>query len=112
MVNLESVNPTLSLSAPAAFSFDVPVELSCKEVSEDESIILSVIVKPILYDGLNEYFSSINSCASTLTKKPLRYIIPSDIFAIEPIPQGAFSVVSTWNSLSFDTSEYVPPEST
>ena len=32
-VVFDNVNATLNLSAPAAFSFVVPVELSCKEVS-------------------------------------------------------------------------------
>ena len=48
IVNLESVNANLSLSAPAAFSLVVPVELSCNEVSVDELTILSVMVIPIL----------------------------------------------------------------
>ena len=54
--------PTLSLSAPAAFSLDVPVELSCKEVSEDESnhTFCNGQTNSIRW-SMKEYLSSTNS---------------------------------------------------
>ena len=47
-VNLDNVKSNLSLSAPAAFSFVVPEELSSKDVSSAEDKRLSVILRPTL----------------------------------------------------------------
>ena len=83
------------------FSFDVPCELSSKEVSVVELISDSVIVRPILYEGLPLYFSSITSCASTLTKNPLIKITPCLIFAIEARPLGISASVCGFTVNSF-----------
>ena len=43
----------------------------------------------------NEYFSSINSCLGTLTKKPLLKTTPSEMFDIEERPFGVSVSTST-----------------
>ena len=98
-VYLDNVKSILSLSAPAAFSFVVPEELSKRLVSSAEDKRLSAIVRPTLYVGLPEYFSKINVCASTLQKNPLANIIPSDILAIEERPTGLSVLGLIVNSL-------------
>ena len=45
---LESVSVNLNLSAPAAFSFEVPCALSYNEESSAADISSSLIVKPTL----------------------------------------------------------------
>ena len=104
IVYLLNTIENFNLSAPGAFSFEVPVELSSNDVSVAELTNVSLIVRPILYEGKEEYFSSINSCAGTLTKKPLINTIPSDMFAIEAVPFGLSTSVFalTVNSLRFD----------
>ncbi len=97
---LLNVNSTFNLSAPVEFSFEVPCELSNREVSVVELISDSLIVRPILYEGAPEYFSKISSCAGTLTKNPLMNIIPSLIFAIEPKPFGLSASVFALSSNS------------
>ena len=109
---LERVNENLSLSAPAAFSFEVPCALSYRELSSATDINSSLIVKPILYEGFGLYFSKTNCCASTFTKNPLQNTTPSDIFAIEVLPTGVVEVGATLKSLLLDvSSDTVPLES-
>ena len=110
-VYLLNVIENFNLSAPGAFSFEVPVELSNNDPSVAELTSVSLTVRPILYEGVEEYFSSINSCAGTLTKKPLTNTIPSDMFAIEANPLGLSTSVCdlTVNSLRFvDTISTAP----
>lgn len=89
------VNPIFNLSLPGAFSLLVPDALSNKDESFAELIKDSLIVKPILAEGLPEYFSIIIFCCSTLTKKPLVKITPSDMFAILALPCGSSDSGST-----------------
>ena len=81
-----SVSVNFNLSAPGAFSFVVPCELSNSDVSDDDVSILSVTFRPILKDGLPLYFSNTIVCASTFTKKPLMNTTPSLMFAIDERP--------------------------
>ena len=98
---LLSVSAIFNLSAPVEFSFDVPCELSSNDWSVVELINDSVIVRPILYEGLPLYFSSKTSCAGTLTKNPLIKITPSEIFAIEARPLGLSASVFALTDNSF-----------
>ena len=90
-LNFANSRENFNLSAPGAFSFVVPCELSLRDVSEPDVSILSVTFKPTLKDGLPLYFSKTNVCASTLTKNPLKNTTPSLMFAIEARPV-AFAV--------------------
>ena len=106
-----SVNVNWNLSAPAAFSFEVPCALSYNEESSAVDIIDSVIDKPTLNEGFALYFSSISSCLSTFTKKPLMNTTPSEIFAIEHLPIGTSDCASTVKSLLLVVSSVTTPAS-
>ena len=58
-VIFERVNVNLNLSAPAAFSFEVPCALSYREESSAVDISSSLIESPTLYEGFELYFSKI-----------------------------------------------------
>ena len=105
----ERVNENLNLSAPEAFSFELPVALSYKLLSSAVDINSSLIVKPTLYEGFALYFSKINNCLSTLQKYPLMYTTPSEIFAIEQRPKGVSVSASTVKSLLLVVSSVTTP---
>ena len=111
-LNLVSVKSNFNLSAPGAFAFVVPCELSSREVSAEDVMILSVTFKPTLNDGLPLYFSNTINCSFTFTKKPLTNTTPSLICAIEERPKTLAVVdeVETLNSLSFDATDIAPAE--
>ena len=80
------VRAILKRVAPGAFAFVVPVEGSKRLVSEVLSIIDSVVVSPILYVGVFEYFSKTRVCGSHSAKNPLTKYTPRLILAIDAFP--------------------------
>ena len=58
--------------------------MSSKSVSEDESINVSVIDRPIFFVGVLEYLSKIIVSEPFLTKKPSTKNAPFDILTILP----------------------------
>ena len=107
-VYLLRVSVNLSLSAPAAFSFVVPCELSSRVVSVPAPTSSSTMSRPILKEGLPLYFSNTIVCASTLTKYPLKNTTPSFILAIDERPTGERPDAATLNSLLFDAVVIAP----
>ena len=55
------------------------------------------------------YFSKTSCCAGTLTKNPLMYTTPSDIFAIEVLPTGVTLWGATLKWLLFEVSSVTSP---
>ena len=68
--SLVNVKLILNLWAPGAFAFEEPWALSTRDGSSLGVTKLSVIDRPILYDGLAEYLSNTIVCCNTSTAKP------------------------------------------